>query len=168
VARTASIAATLMLATAIAAGAQSADVPKVKPLERYLGAWIHEGADRTPGGGPVRCTSVRQWTGAGYFVESRRHCTTPRGELDQLEVYGYDFTERVYRYWGFNGRFVSQYSTPTMTDPAVNWSSVAFRGRVRCTETFDPGFASSRTSCETSMDGTAWVVISEGHSTRRP
>jgi hypothetical protein len=51
----------------------SAGLSELKPLERFIGTWIYEGEDR-------------QWTAAGFFVESRRRCTTPRGEVQQLEV----------------------------------------------------------------------------------
>jgi hypothetical protein len=139
---------------------------EARPLERYLGQWSYDGEDLTTGGGPVRCTSTRRWTGGGHFIESQRRCSTPRGDIEQLEVYGHDVTERVYRYWGFNGRAVSQYTTPAIDGLAIHWSSVPFRGRVRCTETFAAGFASSASSCETSSDGSTWRVVSQGRSTR--
>ena len=138
-----------------------------KPLDRYLGTWVYEGEDRTAGGGAVRCESTRQWIAAGYYVESRRRCTTPRGELQQVEVYGYDAVERVYKYWGFNGPGVSIYATPSMNDATIRWNSTAFPGRFRCTETFAPGGSGSTANCETSTDGGGtWTVISAGKSKR--
>jgi hypothetical protein len=145
---------------------QSAGLPELKALERYIGTWVYEGEDRTPGGGRVQCTSLRQWTGAGFFVESHRRCMTPRGDLQQVEVYGYDYSERVYRYWGFNGQFVSGYTTPTIDEAPIRWASIAFPRRYRCTEAFDPGGASSTSRCETSSDGATWTVISQGQSKR--
>jgi hypothetical protein len=149
-----------------ASAQQSAGLPELKPLERYLGAWTYEGEDLTPGGGPVRCTSTRRWTGAGFFVESQRRCTTPRGELQQLEVYGFDYSARVYRYWGFNGQFVSMYATPAIAEGPIRWDSVAFPGRYRCSEAFDADGAASTSTCESSTDGTSWTVIARGRSRR--
>lgn len=155
-----------LLATS-AAGQQSAGLSELKPLERFIGTWSYEGEDLTPGGGPVRCTSIRQWTGGGFFVESHRRCTTPRGELQQLEVYGYDYSGRLYRYWGFNGQFVSMYSTPAIDDGSISWDSIAFPGRYRCSETFTPSLTESTSKCESSSDGgTTWSAVSGGKSKR--
>jgi hypothetical protein len=165
-ARVALLIASFLASTAVAAQ-DSAGLPELKPLERFLGSWSYDGEDLTPGGGPVKCTSTRRWTGGGYFVESRRRCSTPRGDIEQLEVYGFDYSERVYRYWGFNGRFVSQYSAPTIGDGPIRWDNVAFRGRFRCSEAFDPGLQSSTSQCDSSSDGgVTWVKISGGRSLR--
>jgi hypothetical protein len=163
--RVAALVAWALLTTAVAAQ-QSAGLSEVKPLERFIGTWTYEGEDLTSGGGPVRCTSTRQWTGAGFFVESHRHCTTPRGEVQQLEVYGFDYTARVYRYWGFNGQFVSMYSTPAIDEAAIHWDSVAFPGRYRCSEAFEAGFLASASKCEMSTGTGAWVIVSQGRSKR--
>src|SRR5688572_6227774 len=81
--------------------------PEIQKLARYLGRWNYEGEDKTPvTGGPVTCTSTRRWISGGFFVESHRDCKTPRGEVTQVEVYGYDFQNRVYTYWGFNSSVV--------------------------------------------------------------
>ena len=155
-----------LLATS-ASSQQSAGLSELEPLERFIGSWSYEGEDLTPGGGAVRCTSIRQWTAAGFFVESRRRCTTPRGELQQLEVYGYDYSGRVYRYWGFNGQFVSTYSTPAIEGGSISWDSIAFPGRYRCSETFAPALTESTTKCESSTDGgVTWTVIARGSSRR--
>jgi hypothetical protein len=151
--------------TGVAFAQQGAAGAAQKPLERFLGTWVYEGEDRTAGGGAVRCESTRRWIAAGYFVESRRRCTTPRGELQQLEVYGYDAAERVYKYWGFNGQVVSMYATPSMDDAPIRWNSTAFPGRFRCSETFAPSGSESTANCESSTDGGGtWTVISAGKS----
>ena len=157
----------VLYATLFNAFAQrSAGLPELKPLERFIGTWTYEGEDRTPGGGSVRCTSVRRWTAAGFFIESQRTCSTPRGELQQLEVYGFDYADRVYRYWGFNGQFVSMYATSMIDEGAILWDSVAFPGRYRCSETFDEDLMASTSKCEVSTDGHAWSIISQGRSKR--
>lgn len=158
----------MFLMTSVSVSAQqSAGVPEVKPLERYIGTWVYEGEDATPGGGPVRCTASRQWTGAGFFVESRRRCTTPRGEVEQLEVYGFDYSARLYRYWGFNGQFVSMYSTSTIDREPIRWDSVAFPGRYRCSEVFEADLQASESKCEM-LAGASWVIVSQGRSKRLP
>jgi hypothetical protein len=153
----------ILIDSALAQG--SAGLPELEPLERFIGSWSYEGEDRTPGGGPVLCTSVRRWTAGGFFVESQRTCSTPRGELRQLEVYGFDYADRVYRYWGFNGQFVSTYAASTIDDGPILWDSVAYPGRYRCSETFEADLTSSTSQCEVSNGG-AWSIISQGRSKR--
>ena len=155
-------AAAAVLASPSGASGQSA-VPELKTLERYLGTWEYTGRDATPStGGPVACRSVRQWISGGYFVESRRECDTPRGHVTQLEVFGYDFQNRAYMYWGFNGRGVSTYSASSMDGDTVVWTGFGLSRGNRCTERFaGPSEASDR--CETSTDdGRTWTLRSEG------
>ena len=143
--------------------------PEIAKLGRYLGSWEYDGRDATPlTGGPVTCRSERQWISAGYFLESRRECNTPRGLVRQLEVFGYDFQNGTYLYWGFNGRGVSTYRATAMDGDTVVWTGFGLSQGNRCTETFTSP-SESRDRCETSTDGgRTWVLRSEGHYTRRP
>ena len=142
--------------------------PELKPLERYLGTWTYEGEDKTPvTGGPVTCKATRRWISGGYFVESHRDCKTPRGEVTQVEVFGYDFQKRVYMYWGFNGSAVSTYTAPSMDGDTVTWTGIGVSSGNRCTEVFASGAMSSTDICESSRDGgNSWISRAAGKSTK--
>jgi hypothetical protein len=143
--------------------------PELQPSARYIGTGTYEGEDKTPGtGGRVTCTSARRWIAGGFFVESHRSCETPRGRIEQVEVYGYDFQTRQYVYWGFSGRVVSSYAAPHLDDAKIVWTGFAASAGNRCTAVF----ADSQTSgdmCETSTDGgSSWTVRSAGTSRKAP
>lgn len=142
--------------------------PEVSKLARYLGTWSYDGEDNTPlTGGRVTCEATRQWISAGYFVESHRECKTPRGDLKQVEVFGYDFQKHVYLYWGFSGRSISTYTAPTMDGDTIAWTGTGLSEGNRCTEVFASGFTSSSDTCETTRDrGSNWILIAAGKSTK--
>ena len=90
----------------------------------------------------------------------------PRGDVDQVEVFGYDFQNRVYVYWGFNGSVVSTYTAPGMEGGRVIWTGTGASAGNRCTEVFESPTASTD-SCESSRDGGAsWIPRSGGKSTK--
>jgi len=142
--------------------------PEVTKLARYLGTWSYDGEDKTPfTGGRVTCEATRRWISGGYFVESHRECKTPRGDLKQVEVFGYDFQKRVYLYWGFNGRSISTYMAPTMDGDTITWSGTSLSEGNRCIEVFASDFASSTDKCETTPDGgNSWILRAAGKSTK--
>ena len=164
------VALTLLFGLAAVARAQEGPATvELQPLARYIGTWRYEGEDKTPvTGGRVICTSVRRWISGGFFVESHRSCETPRGRLEQVEVYGYDFQNRQYVYWGFSGRVVSSYAAPHLDDAKIIWTGFAASAGNRCTAVF----ADSQTSgnmCETSTDGgSSWTLRSAGTSRKAP
>jgi hypothetical protein len=131
-------------------------------LERYVGTWTYEGDGN---GARVSCRSERRWIANRSFVESHRHCETGNGPIDQVEIYGFDPRRRLYVYWGFNGRVVSTYASPSM-DTTVVWSGEAFSATARCSETFAADGLSSTSQCEATSDGKTWTRVSGGHSTR--
>jgi hypothetical protein len=137
--------------------------PPVRKLERYIGKWNYAGEDKTPvTGGAVTCTSTRRWISGGYFVESHRECKTPRGDVTQVEVFGYDSTSGGYLYWGFNGSVVSTYRAD-MLDDAIVWIGFGASSGNRCTEIFAPDHNSSTDKCESTRDGgKTWVLRSAG------
>lgn len=142
--------------------------PEVGKLARYLGTWSYNGEDNTPlTGGRVTCEATRQWISGGYFVESHRECKTPRGDVKQVEVFGYDFQKRVYLYWGFSGRSISTYMAPTMDGNTVTWIGTGLSEGNRCSEVFASGFASSSDKCETTPEGgNGWILRAAGESTK--
>jgi hypothetical protein len=162
------VACALLAALAVPAQAQEGPAaPELQPLARYIGTWRYEGEDKTPlTGGRVTCTSTRRWISGGYFVESHRSCETPRGRIDQVEVYGYDFQNRQYVYWGFSGRVLSSYGATTLEHGKSIWTGFAASAGNRCTAVFaDPDTSSDM--CETSTDGgTTWILRSAGSSRR--
>ena len=142
--------------------------PEIRMLLRYLGDWTYAGQDHTPGtGGPVNCTAQRRLISGGYFVESHRDCTTPRGRVSQVELFGYDYQRQMYTYWGFSGRVVSTYAASSLGREVI-WTGMAASQGNRCTELFAADLRSSIDKCETTADGGAtWTLRSGGSSTKR-
>ena len=140
--------------------------PELASLSRYLGTWTYDGEDMTaPDNRRVACKTVRQWISGGSFIESRRECSTPHGNVTQLEVFGYDFGGRRYMYWGFNGPFVSTYVTSAIDGTTVTWTGIGWSSSNRCTESFAKDFASSADRCETSAaGGGSWTIVAQGKS----
>src|SRR5690349_6975701 len=158
----------MMVLCPLAPAQNQAPRPELKTLERYLGTWTYEGEDKTPvTGGPVTCKATRRWISGGFFVESHRDCKTPRGDITQVEVFGYDFQKRVYSYWGFNGSAVSTYTASSMDGDTVIWTGTGVSLGNRCTEVFARGATSSTDMCETSRDGgNTWIGRAAGRSTK--
>ena len=146
---------------------ESSRASRVEDPRTVLGHLDLRREDKTPGtGGRVSCTSTRRWISGGYFVESHRKCKTPHGDVDQVEVFGYDFQNRVYSYWGFNGSVVSTYTSPSMEGGRVIWTGTGVSAGNRCTEIFESPTA-SMDSCESSRDGGAsWIPRSGGKLTK--
>jgi hypothetical protein len=157
----------LSLAPVLTLGQQLNIPPAVRKLERYIGTWNYAGEDNTPvTGGNVTCTSTRRWISGGHFVESHRECKTPRGDITQVEVFGYDGTSGGYLYWGFNGNVVSTYRADTLEGPIV-WIGFGASSGNRCTQVFAPDHNSSTDKCESTRDGgKTWVLRSGGKSIR--
>jgi hypothetical protein len=148
-------------------GQSAAATPDLRPLERYIGRWAYEGEDKTAGtGGRVTCRSTRRWISGGFYVESHRTCSTPRGTFDQVEIFGYDAERRQYVYWGFSGRIVSTYATEAIVSTSVTWVGFGASAGNRCTEVFSADGRSSTDTCETSIGGSAPIVRASGTSSK--
>jgi hypothetical protein len=161
----------LMIAATLPGSGQGIpNAREVERLSRYLGTWQYEGEDKTASTDRrVACKAVRQWIVGGLYVESRRECTTPRGDLSQLEVYGYDPIERRYVYWGFNGPVVSTYVTPAIDGMTIAWTGIGVSRNNRCVVTFANNLASTVERCDVSSDGgRTWSTVAEGKSTKAP
>jgi hypothetical protein len=156
-------AAALLVGVPAATGQDGPARPELRPLTRYLGQWSYEGEDKTPvTGGRVTCQASRRWISGGYFVESHRTCKTPRGEFEQVEVFGYDFSSRRYIYWGFNGSVVSTYETSSMNGGPVVWVGLGASSGNRCTEEFAADAQSSTDKCESARGDGSWTLRSAG------
>ncbi len=158
-----------VLTLAVPSNAQTeAASPELRALARYLGAWTYQGRDYTPvTGGDVTCTSTRRWIAGGNFVESDRSCRTPNGAIEQVEVFGYDFSNRLFTYWGFNGRTVSNYAATSLDGDSVVWTGFGPSAGNRCTEVLAPDRRTLSDRCETSRDGgVTWILRSGGTLTK--
>lgn len=161
-----SLGGVLLMLLAAGTGAQGPVAAELRPLERYLGSWTYAGEDKTPGtGGKVTCTATRRWISGGNFIESHRTCDTPRGQFDQVEVFGFDFMTREYTYIGFSGAVASTYRAPSMEGNSVTWTGIAASRGNRCTEVFAADQRSSTNKCETGA-GDYFVLRSEGRYER--
>jgi hypothetical protein len=156
------LAGALLISLSAGAAAQTPVAPELLRLERYLGSWTYEGADKTPGtGGAVTCRATRRWISGGNFVESHRTCDTPRGSFDQVEVFGFDVRTREYTYIGFSGAVASTYRATSMEGNSVTWIGTGASSGNRCTEVFAADQRSSTNKCETGS-GEHFVLRSEG------
>src|SRR6185295_16309638 len=89
-------------ATFEAAQAPSAG-PEYKPLEALVGVWRLEGSVKavpevgSTDAGPVAYTHVNRMINGGFFLETRRTGTGPRGAVSELFIYSYDPVSKTYR-----------------------------------------------------------------------
>ena len=157
------LAGMLLVSASAGVGAQEPAAPELRSLERYLGSWTYDGEDKIPNtGGKVTCKVMRRWISGGFFVEGHLTCETPRGTVDQVEVFGFDFKTHEYTYLRFSGRVPINYRAASMQGDSVKWVSTDPSRSNRCTEVFEPDHRSSTEKCETAGAPGEFVLRSEG------
>jgi hypothetical protein len=161
------LAGMLLISASAGAAAQEPAAPELRALERYLGSWTYDGEDKTPNtGGKVTCKATRRWISGGFFVEGHRTCETPRGTVDQVEVFGFDFKTHEYTYLRFSGRAPNTYRAASLEGDSVKWVSTEPTRGNRCTDVFEPDHRASTEKCETAAAGGDFVLRSEGRFKR--
>src|SRR6185436_16923202 len=86
--------------------------PEYAKLAALAGTWRLEGtlkaipAVGATDAGPVSYTHVSQMANGGYFLETRRTGSGPRGDVSELWVFSYNPAVKTYRMDGYTNRGV--------------------------------------------------------------
>ena len=158
--------------------AQTPQAPKPGPEHQRLGAfvgnWTFEG-DVKPGpmgpGGKMTGTDRIDWVPGNFFVQRLYKGKSPMGEMQGLEILGYDAAKKVYTFNSFDS--MGMRGTGTMTVKGNTWTSTgtATMGTAvmhdRCTLDFGAGTTTLSIKCDMSTDGgKTWSPTFEGKATK--
>ena len=161
-----------------AAIAQKPEMPKPGPEHQRLGAfvgnWTFEG-EMKPGpmgpGGKLTGTDRVEWTPGNFFLQRSFQGKSPMGEIQGMEVFGYDGAKKIYTFNSFDS--LGMMGSGTMTVKGNTWTATGTSTigtatmRDRCTLEFGAGGSTLTVKCETSADGKAWNPTVEGKATKK-
>ena len=163
----------LLLAQAPAA----APGPDHARLEVFVGEWSFEGQSQAvpalgmADAGTVAYRHVNQMANGGFFLETRRTGTGPRGPVTELDVYSYNAVTKTYRQDGYDNR--GRVRTFTGTVDGLTWSFIgtntALDGTVtqeRFTLRYSPDLRTATVRSEHSKDGVTWYERLTGTYTK--
>ena len=153
--------------------------PEHRKLEVFVGVWTFDGESRAvpdlgmTDAGKVSYRHVNQMANGGFFLETRRTGTGPRGALTELFVYSYNTIAKTYRQDGYDSR--GRLRTFTGTVDGLKWSFVgtntSLDGQVtreRFTLTYSSDMLSATVRSEHSRDGMVWHERLTGTYTKVP
>ena len=166
----------LLSASVIAASAQ-APGPEYQKLAALVGEWRLDGTVKavpavgSTDSGPVSYTHVNQMAGGGYFLETRRTGSGPRGDVSELWILSYDPVAKAYRQDGYTNRGVVRRFTftidgSTWTFSGTNTSAAGVTTQERFTIVYAADLKSATVRSEHSKDGVEWFERLTGRYTR--
>ena len=158
--------------------AQKPEMPKPGPEHQRLGAfvgnWTFEG-EMKPGpmgpGGKLTGTDRVEWTPGNFFLQRSFQGKSPMGEIQGIEVFGYDGAKKIYTFNSFDS--LGMMGSGTMTVKGNTWTATGTSTigtatmRDRCTLEFGAGGSTLMVKCETSADGKTWNPTVEGKATKK-
>ena len=157
--------------------AQKPEVPKPGPehqrLAAFVGNWTFEG-EMKPGpmgpGGKMTGTDRIDWVPGNFFIQRLYQGKSPIGEMQGLEILGYDAARKVYTFNSFDN--MGMRGSGTLTVKGNTWTSTgtATMGTTvmhdRCTLDFGAGATTLTIKCDMSTDGKTWAPTFEGKATK--
>ena len=170
-----------LLLTCLLTASLSAQTPSPGPeyqkLATLVGAWRLEGtlkavpAVGSTDTGLVVYTHVNQMANGGYFLETRRTGTGPRGDVSELWVFSYNPVTKTYRQDGYTNRGVLRTFTftidgQTWTFKGTNTSAGGVTTQERFTIVYSADMTSATVRSEHSKDGVEWFERLIGRYTR--
>ncbi len=143
--------------------------PELKQLNYFLGTWKTE-ADMKPGpmgpGGKFTSTDVYKWQEGNFFLIANTTFQSPMGGAVELMVFGYDPAKKAYTYDAFvTGEHNS--ATGTLQGDTLTWTNTEpspFKWHYIEKMTSPTSFT---IKFEGSQDGTNWMTLMEGKSTKQ-
>ena len=152
--------------------------PEYRPLEALVGEWRLDGVLKAAPAvgatdeGPVAYRHVNQMTNGGYFLETRRTGTGPRGDVSELWIFSYSPLTKQYRMDGYTSRGATRAFTFTITDrtwtfKGTNTSQAGVTTQERFTIVYAADMRSATVRSEHSKDGAEWFERLTGKYTRR-
>jgi hypothetical protein len=144
--------------------------PELKKLDYFVGNWKTDGqmkAGPYGPGGPFTSTDKLAWQKGNYFVIGNAEFNTPMGTGTELSVMGYDRNAKAYTYESFNSQGEHEVATGKIDGDTWTWSSgPESQLKWRFTQKMmSPG--SFTMKFEIAPDGTNWVTVLEGKSTKQ-
>jgi hypothetical protein len=173
----ATLVAVALFACTTALAAQPQEAPKPGPdqqkMAAFVGNWTFEG-DMKPGplgpGGKVTGTDRIQWLPGNFFIERRFNFKGPMGEIQGLEVLGYDAASKGYTYNAFDNMGGTGNGTMTVSGSTWNATGTMKMGpqtiHERCKLAFSANATVLTISCEMSADGKKFAPTLEGKATK--
>ncbi len=157
--------------------AQKPEVPKPGPehqrLAAFVGNWTFEG-EMKPGpmgpGGKMTGTDRIDWVPGNFFIQRLYEGKSPIGEMQGLEILGYDAAKKVYTFNSFDN--MGMRGSGTLTVKGNTWTSTgtATMGTTvmhdRCTLDFGAEATTLTVKCDMSADGKSWAPTFEGKATK--
>ena len=150
--------------------------PEVKKLDYFVGTWTTEGtvAQGPWGmGGKFSSTDTTEWMSGDFFVVGHSDFKMPPeigGDGKEMSLMGYDTTQNVYTYDGYNSQGRHESSKGTVTGDTWTWTSEANYGGqdIKQKMTMKVLTPTSYTmKFEISLDGTSWMTFMEGKATKK-
>ena len=173
--------AVFLAVLSVQAGAVIAQKPEMaKPgleqqrLGAFVGNWTFEG-EMKPGpmgpGGKMTGTDRIDWVPGDFFIQRLYQGKSPMGEIQGLEILGYDATKKVYTFNSFDNMGMRGAGTMTVKGNTWSASGTATMGTTvlhdRCTLDFGAGNTTLTVKCEGSTDGKSWAPTFEGKATKK-
>ena len=169
---------TLLLLTA-SAWAQMAPPkpgPEVKKLDYFIGTWTTEGTvAQGPwgAGGKFSSTDTSEWMPGSFFVTGHSDFKMPPevgGDGKEVSIMGYDTSQNVYTYDGFNSQGQHETSKGTVSGDTWTFNSSANYGGQDIKQKLTMKVLSPTSysmKFEVSVDGTNWMTFMEGKATKK-
>jgi hypothetical protein len=147
--------------------------PEHQRLAAFVGNWTFEG-DMKPGpmgpGGKMTGADRIDWVPGNFFIQRLYQGKSPMGEMQGLEILGYDAAKKVYTFNSFDS--MGMRGSGTLTVKGNTWTSTgtATMGTAvihdRCTMDFGAGATTLTVKCDMSTDGKSWTPTFEGKATK--
>jgi hypothetical protein len=158
------------------AGPQSPTAEHAR-LAAIAGAWTFEGEAKAVAelgmtdAGRVAYRHENTMANGGFFLETRRTGTTPRGPVTELFVYSYSPATRLYRQDAYDSRgrvrtFTGTIDGLTWTFKGVNVSATGERTEERFTLIYSADMVTATVRSEHSKDGVTWFERLTGRYTK--
>jgi hypothetical protein len=110
------------------------------------------------------------WVPGNFFIQRLYQGKSPMGEMQGLEILGYDAVKKVYTFNSFDN--MGMRGTGTMTVKGTTWTATgtSTMGTMvmhdRCTLDFGAGTTTIAIKCEMSTDSKSWTPTFEGKATK--
>jgi hypothetical protein len=151
--------------------------PEHQRLEVFVGVWSFDGESKAipalgmTDAGRVSYRHVNQLANGGFFLETRRTGTTPRGPLTELFVYSFNPASKTYRQDCYDSR--GRVRAFIGTVDGLRWSfigtNISADGQVtkeRYTLTYSADLSSASVHSEHSKDEVVWYERLTGKYTK--
>jgi hypothetical protein len=160
----------ILAAVAFAQGEpQRQPAPELSKLEAFVGTWKSTAKMSVPGRPATDFTATDsfEWQKGKFFLIGHSEFTSAMGPGSEIMIFGYDPARAVYTYESFNSSGEHEIATGTLSGDTWTWKSgdsAPFKWRYT-EKLVSP--TSLSVHFEMSPDGTNWLTMLEGASTKQ-